>query len=145
MGRKALRKRAFTGSRQDEQGLDPQSLRRLDILRAVVQAYISGGQPVGSGTIADRLDCEVSSATVRTEMAKLEEMLQKVETAYDNYEFHVLYHAVHNFCAVELSSFSLDIIKDRLYTSKSDGLERRSAQTVIWKTLDAITRVVNEA
>ena len=60
---------------------------------------------------------------------------QKVEAAYDAYDFHVLYHAIHNFCTVEMSSFYLDIIKDRLYSNKVDAKVRRSAQTAMHEIL----------
>ncbi len=48
---------------------------------------------------------------------KLEGLVERVERSYEEYEFHVLYHAVHNFCSVELSAFYLDVLKDRLYTA----------------------------
>ncbi len=59
-----------------------------------------------------------------------------VEAAYEAYDFHVLFHAVHNFCTVEMSSFYLDIIKDRLYVSKPDDPARRSAQTAMYEILN---------
>jgi isoleucyl-tRNA synthetase len=62
--------------------------------------------------------------------------------AYDDYEFHVLYHAVHNFCAVDMSAFYLDVLKDRLYTSPKESLARRSAQTAMYRILDALTRMM---
>ncbi|WP_285904972.1 isoleucine--tRNA ligase [Pseudodesulfovibrio pelocollis] len=55
--------------------------------------------------------------------------------AYVKYEFHKVYHTLHNLCVVDLSSFYLDIIKDRLYVEEQGGLKRRSAQTVLWQTL----------
>ena len=57
---------------------------------------------------------------------------QKVQAAYEAYEFHVAYHATIQLCAVELSSLYFDIAKDRLYTSRRDGHARRSARTVLW-------------
>ncbi len=60
---------------------------------------------------------------------------QKVTSAYDSYDFHVLYHAIHNFCTVEMSAFYLDIIKDRLYASKPDDKARRSAQTAMYEIM----------
>ena len=60
---------------------------------------------------------------------------QKVAAAYDSYDFHVLYHAIHNFCTVEMSAFYLDIIKDRLYASKADDKARRSAQTAMYEIM----------
>jgi isoleucyl-tRNA synthetase len=65
-----------------------------------------------------------------------------VRKAYDDYEFHVLYHAVHNFCAVEMSAFYLDVLKDRLYTAPAKGIERRSAQTAMYLILDTLTRLM---
>ena len=69
------------------------------------------------------------------------ELTQKCFAAYDNYEFHVVSHAINDFCVVELSSFYLDIIKDRLYCESKDGLKRRSAQTALWLILDTITKL----
>ena len=63
---------------------------------------------------------------------KLAKLVKRVTKAYDDYEFHVVYHGVHNFCTVDLSAFYLDVVKDRLYTSQASSLERRSAQTVIY-------------
>lgn len=56
---------------------------------------------------------------------------KEVSAAYESYDFHVLYHAIHNFCSVEMSSYYLDILKDRLYAYKADSFERRSAQTAM--------------
>jgi len=61
----------------------------------------------------------------------LQLLKKEVTAAYESYDFHVLYHAIHNFCTVEMSSFYLDIIKDRLYTSRADAKARRSAQTAM--------------
>jgi isoleucyl-tRNA synthetase len=65
----------------------------------------------------------------------LQLLKKEVKAAYEAYDFHVLYHAIHNFCAVEMSSFYLDIIKDRLYVSKANDKARRSAQTVMYEVL----------
>jgi isoleucyl-tRNA synthetase len=65
-----------------------------------------------------------------------------VERSYEEYEFHVLYHAVHNFCSVDMSAFYLDVLKDRLYTAPKKSLARRSAQTAIYRILDALTRLI---
>jgi len=68
----------------------------------------------------------------RWAMARLAAWEEKVTAAYEDYEFHVAYHATTQLCAVELSSLYFDIVKDRLYTAKRDGRPRRSAQTVLW-------------
>ena len=77
----------------------------------------------------------------RWAVTKLNELIEKVEEAYQNYEFHVVSHAVNDFCVVELSSFYLDIIKDRLYCEARDSLQRRSAQTALYLILDSMTRL----
>jgi isoleucyl-tRNA synthetase len=66
---------------------------------------------------------------------RLHELMGKIHSAYENYEFHVIFHAVKDFCAVDLSAFYLDIIKDRLYCSGKNSIERRCAQTAIYAIL----------
>ncbi len=65
---------------------------------------------------------------------------KKIIKAYDDFHFQSIYQLIHNFCSVELGSFYLDIIKDRLYTAKADGLARRSAQTAMYHILEALVR-----
>ncbi len=77
----------------------------------------------------------------RWAVTKLNALIERCEAAYQNYEFHVVSHAVNDFCVVELSSFYLDIIKDRLYCEEKDGLTRRSAQTALWLILDTMTKI----
>ena len=77
----------------------------------------------------------------RWAMTKLNELIEKVEAAYQDYEFHVVSHAINDFCVVELSSFYLDIIKDRLYCEAPDSLKRRSAQTALYFILDTLTKM----
>lgn len=74
---------------------------------------------------------------------KLDEMNKKVREGYDAFEFHQVYHSIHNFCVVDMSNFYLDVIKDRLYVEKPDSVSRRAAQTAIYKILDAMTRMVS--
>jgi isoleucyl-tRNA synthetase len=62
--------------------------------------------------------------------------------AYENFEFHLVYHNLHNFCAMDLSSFYLDIIKDRLYTSPENSVSRRSAQTAMNEILEVLVRLM---
>ena len=70
------------------------------------------------------------------------DLIKRVNEAYDNFEYHIIYHAVHNFCVVDMSNFYLDVLKDRLYVEKKDSLSRRSAQTAIYKILDALTLMI---
>jgi isoleucyl-tRNA synthetase len=65
---------------------------------------------------------------------------EEVKAAYDNYQFQLIYQKVHHFCVLDLGGFYLDIIKDRQYTAKSDGLARRSAQTAMYHVIEALTR-----
>jgi isoleucyl-tRNA synthetase len=78
----------------------------------------------------------------RWALHQLELLKEKVLACYGEYEFHVLYHAVNGFCTVEMSAFYLDILKDRVYTSKKESLERRSAQTVMYRILDTLLRLI---
>ena len=75
----------------------------------------------------------------RWAITKLNALIRKVMAAYDNYEFHIVSHAINDFCVVELSSFYLDIIKDRLYCE--NGLKRRSAQTALYLILDSMAKM----
>ncbi len=61
------------------------------------------------------------------------QLVENLDQAYSNYEFHQIYHSLNHFCTVELSSFYLDILKDRLYTSAANSVERRAAQTVLYE------------
>jgi isoleucyl-tRNA synthetase len=68
------------------------------------------------------------------------ELQQEIRAAYETYEFHLVYQKVHNFCAVDLGAFYLDIIKDRQYTVRADGRARRSAQTAMYHVVEALVR-----
>jgi len=74
-------------------------------------------------------------------LTKLDALVKTCRKAYENYEFHVVSHAINDFCVVELSSFYLDIIKDRLYCELPDGLRRRSAQSALFLILDAMAKL----
>jgi len=78
----------------------------------------------------------------RWALHQLELLKERVLTAYQDFAFHVIYQDVNGFCTVEMSSFYLDILKDRMYTSKADSLSRRSAQTVLHEILDTLLRLL---
>ena len=78
----------------------------------------------------------------RFALHRLQELIEKTRKAYDTYEFHLVYHALYNYCTLDLSAFYLDILKDRLYTSPSKSKERRSAQTVMYSMLDSMMRLM---
>ncbi len=75
-------------------------------------------------------------------LSQFQDLVKRTTENYENYEFHTLYHDIHNFCALNLSSFYLDIIKDRLYVLNADSLQRRAAQTVLYKIVSELTRLV---
>ena len=74
-------------------------------------------------------------------LTRLNDLIAQCRKAYENYEFHVVSHAINDFCVVELSSFYLDIIKDRLYCEEQNGLRRRSAQTALYRIVDALAKL----
>jgi isoleucyl-tRNA synthetase len=75
-------------------------------------------------------------------LARARELTEKVRDWYAVFEFHRVYHAVNEFAIVDLSSFYLDVLKDRLYTFAPSSRERRSAQTVLWQITEALVRLV---
>ena len=74
-------------------------------------------------------------------LTKLAALADRVRNAYNGYEFHVITHEMNDFCVVELSSFYLDILKDRLYCEEATGTRRRSAQTALYLILDAMAKL----
>ncbi|HQO81159.1 MAG TPA: class I tRNA ligase family protein, partial [Deltaproteobacteria bacterium] len=69
-------------------------------------------------------------------------LIEKVKRAYLEFEPYVIYQQVHNFCVVDMSAFYLDILKDRLYVYRRDSLERRSAQSAIFRIITDLTRLI---
>ncbi|MGE5190724.1 MAG: isoleucine--tRNA ligase [Gemmatimonadota bacterium] len=69
-------------------------------------------------------------------------LARKVRDAYESYEFHVIFHAVNNFCSVDLSSFYLNVLKDRLYCEGADAPARRSAQTAMFEICRGLLELV---
>ncbi|HED52221.1 MAG TPA: isoleucine--tRNA ligase, partial [Gammaproteobacteria bacterium] len=73
-------------------------------------------------------------------VARAARLQDEVTQAYEAYEFHHIYQKVHNFCAGDLGGFYLDVIKDRQYTTQSDSVARRSAQTAMYHIVEALAR-----
>ncbi len=90
----------------------------------------------------DRVGYDHMSELDKWALHRGQKLVEKVLKAYDDYEFHVLFHAIHNFCVVDMSNFYLDVIKDRLYTSRAGSKERRAAQTVMHHLLDMLVRLI---
>ncbi|HOI74327.1 MAG TPA: isoleucine--tRNA ligase [Syntrophales bacterium] len=78
----------------------------------------------------------------RWALHRLQEITQRVVDAYENFQFHVAFYTLHNFCTVDLSALYLDVLKDRFYTSRAASRERRSAQTAVTIILDAMARLL---
>ena len=75
-------------------------------------------------------------------VAGMNALVKEAREAYEDYEFHVIYHAVSDFCTVELSKLYIDITKDRVYTEAADSKARRSAQTAMYYIISSLTRLV---
>jgi len=73
-------------------------------------------------------------------LGRARELQAEVLQAYRSYAFHLIYQKVHNFCSVDLGSFYLDVIKDRMYTLAAASPVRRSAQTVMWHIAESMVR-----
>ena len=87
----------------------------------------------------DRLPYPELHEMDRWALHQLQKLISRVREAYERFEFHVVYHSVQNFCAVEMSALYFDILKDRLYTFSSHSQGRRSAQTALYEILKTLT------
>jgi isoleucyl-tRNA synthetase len=109
--------------------------RRLRNTARFLLANLNGFDPVEHALAPEQMLMLDRWVVERARLLQLE-----LQRAYDNYEFHLIYQRVHNFCAVDLGSFYLDVIKDRQYTCKADSVARRSAQTAMYLIVEALTR-----
>ncbi len=75
-------------------------------------------------------------------VTRCNDLVAECRKCYDGYEFHSVYRAIYNFCVIDMSNFYLDIIKDRLYCEAPDSFPRRSAQSAIFRVLDAMVRLL---
>jgi isoleucyl-tRNA synthetase len=78
----------------------------------------------------------------RWALMRLGELIPRVTNAYEEFEFHSIFHALNNFCSVDMSAIYLDILKDRLYTFHKDSPLRRSSQTVLLEIVVALTKLM---
>jgi isoleucyl-tRNA synthetase len=78
----------------------------------------------------------------RWALHQLNRLIERVDDAYGRYSFHTIYHTLYNFCTVELSARYLDILKDRLYVLKADAPGRRASQTVLFRIITSLTRLM---
>ena len=92
--------------------------------------------------ITDRVPFEQMAPLDRWILATMEGLSRRVVDAYNAYEFHTAFHSLHNLCAVELSSFYLDVCKDRLYSSGQEDQKRRSAQTAMFEVTVRLVKLL---
>lgn len=78
----------------------------------------------------------------RWAMHRLQKLIKRVRKAYEDFEFHQVFHSVHNFCVTDMSAFYLDILKDRLYTFKAESHERRAAQWVLHNIANCLIKLI---
>jgi isoleucyl-tRNA synthetase len=100
------------------------------------------GNLSGFDPAADQVSLDEMFEIDRYALHNLQELVRKCTAAYDDYEFHVIYHSLFNYCTLDLSAFYLDVLKDRLYTSPRGSLARRSAQSAMYRILDAVVRIM---
>lgn len=127
--------------------ISPEILKQLsDAYKKIrnTARYILGNLGNGDGFNPDT-DC-VSDDELheidRWALIKLDALMDKVEKGYNSFDFHVVFHSIHNFCTTDMSNFYLDIIKDRLYCEPIASVARRAAQTAMYRILSAITRMI---
>ena len=90
----------------------------------------------------DRVQVASMDSLDRWALHRLQQLAKRVVQAYERFEFHKIYHAIHNFCVVDLSAFYLDVLKDRLYVSAATSEKRRSAQTAIFEIAVTLVRLM---
>lgn len=90
----------------------------------------------------DRVEYSKLSKTDKWALYKLNELIDKVTQSFEKCEFHTIFHAIHNFCVIDMSNIYLDIIKDTLYVEDKNSPARRAAQTTIYTILNVLTRML---
>jgi isoleucyl-tRNA synthetase len=90
----------------------------------------------------DSVGPEAYTELDRWALARFAALVRRVDRAYADYEFHAIYHGLHNFCGTVISSLYMDVLKDRLYCSAPDDPARRASQTVIHRILDGLLRLM---
>jgi len=132
---------------------DYQSDQRLsdDILKQTAEVYrkirntlrFFLGNLSGYNPQTDRFAPQEMSELDRYALIRMERMKEKALNAYENYEFHTVYQAVHHFLAVEMSAFYLDIMKDRLYADAANDTARKHTQYVMYESLVTVTQLIS--
>jgi len=112
-----------------------ESYRRIRNTARFILGNLAGFDPA-----RDQLPIEQLVAVDRWALKRTQQLQNEVIEAYRNYQFHLIYQKVHNFCTVDLGGFYLDVLKDRLYTTGAKSAPRRSAQTAMYWIIEAMVR-----
>jgi isoleucyl-tRNA synthetase len=112
-----------------------ESYRRMRNTVRFLLGNLAGFDPARDQVAPDEL-----VALDRWALWRTEQLQEEVVAAYRNYQFHLIYQKVHNFCSVDLGSFYVDVLKDRLYTTPAKSHARRSAQTAMFWIVEAMVR-----
>ncbi len=112
-----------------------ESYRRVRNTARFLLGNLSGFDPA-----VDQVPVAELVALDRWALWRTEQLQSEVIQAYRDYQFHVIYQKVHNFCSVDLGGFYLDVLKDRLYTTRAGSHARRSAQTAMFWIIEAMAR-----
>ncbi len=122
---------------QDILGQLVEAYRRLRNTARFLLSNLYDFDPAADAVRVDRLP-----ELERWALHRTHHLAERVLAAYEAYEFHTIYHALNNFCSVDLSSFYLDVRKDRLYCERPAGPERRATQTALHGILDTLVRLM---
>ncbi len=128
--------------REDIRISDEILLRLVDAYRRIRNTcrYLLGN--INDLTEADLVPVQHMDSLDRHALDVVGRAYVRMQEAYANFEFHKIYHTLHNLCATDLSATYLDILKDRLYASGTQSRERRSAQTALFHILSLLTRTM---
>ena len=113
------------------------SYRRIRNTARFLLSNLNGFDPA-----QHRVAPEQMVALDRWAVHRAAKLQKEIVACYDKYQFHLIYQKLHNFCIVDLGGFYLDVIKDRQYTCKENGVARRSAQTALYHIAEALVRWV---
>ncbi len=122
----------------------------LDLIRKISESYrkirntfkYCLGNLYDFDPAADRVPPGEMDEIDRWVLHQAAELAGRVTEAYQKFEFHRVYREIHNFCVIEMSSFYMDVLKDRLYTYAPGGRERRSTQTALWEITLLLARLL---
>lgn len=142
-GADILRSWVASGNYREDMRISPEIITRLSEAYRKIRNTLRFllGNLYDFNAKKDAVDYDKLLLIDKWALSRLHNLLEQITVNYNNFNFYSVYHLVYNFCIVDLSSFYLDILKDRLYTFKDNSLQRKSAQTVLFEVLAVITKV----